>query len=524
LSRIRVDGRFLIAVVLAAALLSSAVGYHSVHRDLRGVEALSNDNTLWHAAALERELSRFSRSVQSTMLGRPDLFPDAEDPGLRFDILWSRVVTAQTGSLGRRMMEIDAGGAVQTLGALLEEIEPRIADFDPSDVAANAALLRRLTAVQAQLNTLAAESDRAEQRWTEQIYRRMQGSADISKLTGFSALFLCGLIALAMRRQARLDASRLDEIRIQAERAAAAAKTRERFLTMVSHELRTPMNGVLGMLELLKGSRLDPAQAGFVRHAGRSAHVMLHVVEALLDMSDIHDAQFRLEPAEFAVADLAGAIGIRMAPLADPACGAYSIAIEGEPGRRFVGDQGRIAQLASQLVFHVVDALGAEGCRCAVGLAGGMLELSIRIDGQERLRWSLESVLRPEVADMELLASDASGPAVARELIRLMGGRAAVTGPAPGGSELRVVIPPAVMAPDPTAGPGTRSDPGPQAGTRRSRPLVLPLNRVAGAARPRDMTGEWPGGAPEQRVRVVMIDHGGCAGDPMPLGRRAANV
>jgi hypothetical protein len=318
---------------------------------------------------------------------------------------------------------------------------------------------------------------------------------------------------------------------------------------MVSHELRTPMNGVLGMLELMKSSRLDRSQAMFLRHAGRSGHAMLHVIEALLDISDIRDAQFRLEPAEFALDDLAGAIGARLAPLLDPACSACTIAIEGGTSRRFAGDRDRIAQLASQIVFHLVDGLGAAQCRCSVGLRDGELEIAVRLDGRQPLRWSLASVLHPEAADGDHPASEASGPAVARELIRLMGARAEVMAPDPAGSGLRVVIPPAAAEPGAVAVPATGSGaetasasevepgavlaerpdtglgtgPGDGKAVREARrwPVALLDGRQAGAAPARGMVAAQAGAPPGRETRAVLIDHGRGAGRPAIPDRRA---
>ena len=59
-------------------------------------------------------------------------------------------------------------------------------------------------------------------------------------------------------RQQIDDHNRLKDDLTRAKHAAeAAAMAKGEFLATVSHEIRTPLNGILPMLDLLSGSRLD---------------------------------------------------------------------------------------------------------------------------------------------------------------------------------------------------------------------------------------------------------------------------
>ena len=70
--------------------------------------------------------------------------------------------------------------------------------------------------------------------------------------------------ALAKAREAEIkakaaEAEANENVRLKEE----AARVKNIFLANVSHELRTPLNGVIGMSELLKGTKLNDEQNGY---------------------------------------------------------------------------------------------------------------------------------------------------------------------------------------------------------------------------------------------------------------------
>ena len=86
--------------------------------------------------------------------------------------------------------------------------------------------------------------------------------------------------------------SELELARLAAEQANHAKSD---FLATMSHEIRTPMNGVVGMIDVLQQSSLNPQQIRITNVIHDSAFALLSVIDDILDFSKIEAGKLNVE-------------------------------------------------------------------------------------------------------------------------------------------------------------------------------------------------------------------------------------
>ncbi|APA00030.1 response regulator [Flavobacterium commune] len=79
------------------------------------------------------------------------------------------------------------------------------------------------------------------------------------------------------------------------ETANNTAKFKTQFLANMSHEIRSPLNGVIGMLNILKTSPLNSDQSEYIEIAEHSANHLLGIVNMILDHSKMEAGKIKLE-------------------------------------------------------------------------------------------------------------------------------------------------------------------------------------------------------------------------------------
>lgn len=78
------------------------------------------------------------------------------------------------------------------------------------------------------------------------------------------------------------------------ESAEEANRAKSLFLANMSHEIRTPLNGIIGMTEILSDSHLSSGQKEILQDIDTSSHLLLLLINDILDLSKIESGNLVL--------------------------------------------------------------------------------------------------------------------------------------------------------------------------------------------------------------------------------------
>ncbi|MBN8731439.1 MAG: response regulator [Acidobacteria bacterium] len=229
---------------------------------------------------------------------------------------------------------------------------------------------------------------------------------------------------------------RSEDLRQARDAAERANRTKSEFLASISHELRTPMHGIIGMSELVLDSPLSGDQKDCVEAIHSSAHVLLHIINDILDLSKIEAGKLQLNPAPFELhAFLKTSLRLLVSTARGKGLEFHIEVAEGTPVH-WRGDAIRIAQILTNLAGNAVK-FTHEGGSVTVHVSAGddyaggrflILEVADTGIGISKSKQSLifEAFTQADGATTKQFGGTGLGLTITRQLAEMMAGHITV--------------------------------------------------------------------------------------------------
>jgi len=382
---------------------------------------------------------------------------------LRYDIFVSRIGLLQTERAQRVLSESNEyGAALRALRDFVDRGDLYLGTSAqaPFSSASMQALLADLEALDEPIHQMLLAGAH---HVAEQVTTRNEALAQHNRVGLALTAFLSAMVGLfgflALRRMRQLDenrrameamANRLHDAR---EQALRASQVKSEFLTNMSHAIRTPFHGMLGMLTLLRETKLDTRQQELLHTAIDSADHLLSLLNDIVDLSKLESGTLTLDVREVDLAALLREVERLMrAPAATKGL-QLSTQIDGALPPRLQLDATRVRQVLYNLVANAIrfTSSGSITLRCrhlAPHEREPLVEIEVTDTGvgmdADTLRRLFERSL---VLDRSVARSDAMrqstglGLEIAQRLTRLMGGDITVDSTPGLGSTFRVRLP-----------------------------------------------------------------------------------
>jgi len=247
-----------------------------------------------------------------------------------------------------------------------------------------------------------------------------------------------------------------EAMRVSRDEADRASRAKSDFLATMSHEIRSPLSALLGVLEVLRATPLDPDQGRMVDMAGESGAMLLAVLNDILDFSKIEAGQMTIVPEPTLlrrlVADLvephrlsARKRNLQLDLNIDPAV----------PDTILI-DKLRLRQILGNLLSNAMKFTSVGGITVEIGqdreAASPMLRFAVRDTGIGMSREVLGRLFRPftqaDGSTTRTYGGTGLGLSISQKLAHMQGGSITVSSVPGRGSEFLLRLPLRISIPE----------------------------------------------------------------------------
>ena len=221
----------------------------------------------------------------------------------------------------------------------------------------------------------------------------------------------------------------LEHARLEAD---TANSVKIDFLGNLTHEIRTPMNNVLGMLSLMRDTKLDQNQSEMLNVASHSGQNLLTLIDDILDFSKISSGSVILDSVVFNLRKCVEEVIELVGPMAHEKKLELSVVFDKDMPLRVRGDSGRIAQVIQNLAINAIKFSEEGEVVVSVHLTRlsnlqGLLRVHVTDEGdgisQDQQARLFDAFYRTDASTTRLAGGTGLGLAICKGLVERMEGK-----------------------------------------------------------------------------------------------------
>jgi CheY-like chemotaxis protein len=262
--------------------------------------------------------------------------------------------------------------------------------------------------------------------------------------------------------------SELDE---RADKLRRADELKSRFLSYASHELRTPLNGIVGLVRLLRSGGAprtedELKQLGYIQSA---AEEMREMVNDLLDLAKVEAGKVTIQPSEFDLGFVFGALRGIFRPLLH--ADTVTLIFEDTSAVPSIySDEGKVSQILRNLLSNALKFTEHGSVRVWAVPEGDMVRIMVADTGigipTDHIAKIFEEFSQVDSPIQRRVRGTGLGLPLCRKLAALLGGKLLVESTLGHGSVFTLVLP--------MAYPSSKADAGyPRTPRVRTRATLL---------------------------------------------------
>jgi len=149
---------------------------------------------------------------------------------------------------------------------------------------------------------------------------------------------------------------------------AQSEKIKMEFMANMSHELRTPLNAIIGFSGILSKKLLETGNKELALQISNSSKSLLNLINDILDLSKIQNSKFKIDLYEFNAYKELQELSYQFEGLTVKKTINYTITIDENLKKIFIGDYNRISQIILNIISNSVKFTPKDGeiTLCAV--------------------------------------------------------------------------------------------------------------------------------------------------------------